>query len=285
MWGVQDKKGRKNLWLMVCYNEGCFSSYDARENLYDQLEERAGVLRKARVIEGKEVDLDSIRIEPPGLCIPLHELSYDHPACQYLVSRFYDPEVLGKHYGVGYCKESMYYLARHRIYAPVTMDGKLRGWQVRYIGEMNWKDEHAPPKWWSCPNMKRSHIIYNFDRMRKWNTGVIVEGPGDTWGFGPMSGATLGATMNSNQQRKYTAAFRKHSGVLLYDPEAMKKEDRNGELSGEVLAAKLSSSVRGGVAPVVLPSGDPGCLDRRFMRDFVKKEAKALGVKVSWKRR
>ena len=53
----------------------------------------------------------------------------------------------------------------------------------------------------------------------------------------------------------------------------------------ERLAQKLSSAIKGGCAPVKLPYGDPGSLDRKFMRDYVRKEAKAMGVKVSYKRR
>jgi len=285
MWGVRDERGRRNLWLMVCYNEGCFSSYRDREDLFDRLEERAGVLGKARIHEGKEVDLDSIEIEPPGPITRLDKLPPEHPANRYLVSRFYDPERLGRCYGVGYCQESLYYLARNRVYAPLYFGGKLRGWQCRYVGEIDKRNENPPPKWWSCPNMKKSHVIYNYDQMKKWQTGVIVEGPGDVWGFGPMAGATLGATMSPQQQRLFTAAFRKQGGVLLYDPEAMVAKDKHGKLKMERLAEKLSSGTKLGVAPVTLPYGDPGSLDRRFMREFVTKEAASMGVKVSWKKR
>jgi hypothetical protein len=278
-WGVRDERGRLNLWLIICHNEGCFSSRRVRDDLYDDLEERAGVLQKARVREGKVIDLDSIQIEPPGQCTRLDKLPESHPANRYLANRFYNPERLGRFYGVGYCEQSFWYLAQQRVYAPLIMDGKLRGWQVRYIGEMDWRSDEAPPKWWSCPNMKKSHVIYNFDEMRKFRTGVIVEGPGDVWGFGPMAGATLGDTLSNQQQRLVISAFKLYNGVLLYDPTSMSKP------TTERVAEKVGSALKGGLAPVTLPSGDPGSLDRGFMREYVKKEAKAMGVKVSWKRR
>jgi hypothetical protein len=278
-WGIRDEAGRINLWLAICYNENCFSAHAARSELYDDLQEATGALRKAKVREGIKVDLDAIVVVPPGPVTRLDHLPATHPANTYLANRFYDPEQLGRVYGVGYCQDSLYYLARHRIYAPIFMKGILRGWQVRHVGDLDWKDKSNPPKWWSCPHMKRGHIMYNLDIAKTYKTGVATEGPGDVWNFGPMSIATFGESMSRTHEKMFVSAFRKHSGVLLYDPEAMVKKKT------ELLAERLSDAIQGGCAPVKLPSGDPGSLDRNFMREFVRKEALGMGVKVSWRRR
>lgn len=66
------------------------------------------------------------------------------------------------------------------------------------------------------------------------------------------------------------------SKLLSLDRRREKMEDLYTELSGQF---------RHGFA-VVLPWGrDPGNMDRAYMRDYVAREAKSMGVKVSWKRK
>ena len=280
-WGVRDDQGHINLWLAVCFNEDCYASYEDRRDLFDDVSGAdAGGLTHAKLRRGKKVSEEARKVQPPGPMVRLDQLSDDHPACAYLANRFYDPKRLGRFYGVSYCPSSMLYLAKHRIIAPIYMAGKLKGWQARYIGDMDWKKKGAPPKWWSCPQMQRGRILYNLDNARNYRTGAIVEGPGDVWGVGPMGVATFGDTMTDTQRKLFVQAFKGHHVVLLYDPEAMIKR------STEKLMEFLRKEFGDKFVPVTLPEGtDPGSLDRKFLRNFMREEAEKQGVKLSFKER
>jgi len=67
----------------------------------------------------------------------------------------------------------------------------------------------------------------------------------------------------------------------LYDPDV--KRDKNKKKSLEELISSLKSQLD--LAVVWLPEGrDPGSLDRQFMRDYVKSEAKKQNINVSWEK-
>lgn len=307
-WGVKDQKGNRNLHLAVCYNEGCYAHYQERIDLLEDLNQvgGGGSLERATVQQGEEIDFANIEVALPGHHELLHELPPHHPANAYLAGRGYDPEKLGRFYGVGYCNHSPMLLAANRIVVPIYVEGKLKGWQARYIGDMDWHDPNSPPKWYFMPRFKKGQTFYNIDAAKTFETGVVVEGCGDAWGFGPMSLATFGQTMTVTQKRLLKSIYANRSVVLLWDPEAM---DPMGWLAREDAAGRevkptkrtsmerrkeklddlfdeLSSSFKHGFAPIKLPWGsDPGSLDRAYLREYVRKEAKALGVKVSWKRR
>ncbi len=283
-WGVRDEMGRRNLWLAVCYNENCYQGTEARSDLLEELTEIAGVLERARIREG-EVVTESPDAMLPGPHFRLDKLRAEHPANKYLAGRFLNPERLGKFYGVGYCPNSHYYLAKNRIVAPIHFLGKLKGWQARYVGDLDWKAEDAPPKWWSDPRMKKTMLLYNYDNAIKWRTGVVVEGPSSTWGFGPMAMGTMGSSMSLFQKRYLIRGFREHSLILLWDPD-VRKDPRKMKHVNEKVIPWLEGNFKGGFAPVWLPDGlDPGSFDRLMMLDYVAREAKGLGVKVSWKLR
>jgi hypothetical protein len=279
-WGVRDTNGHRNLWLAVCFNEDCFAEIQARTDLFDDVCGPDGGVTHGAIRAGRVVDESARKVTPPGPMIRLDKLPVDHPACAYLANRFYDPQRLGRFYHVSYCPSSMYYLAKHRIIAPIYMDGKLKGWQARHIGEMNWKKKGNPPKWWSCPQMQRGRVLYNIDNAKRYRTGIIVEGPGDVWGLGPMGTATFGDTMTETQRRLFVQAFKGHSAVLLFDPEAMAKK------SVEKLIDALRKEFGKKFAPVTLPEGtDPGGLDRKFLRGYIRDEARKQGVRISFKQR
>jgi hypothetical protein len=280
-WGVKDDQGHINLWLAVCFNEGCYTDYQNRADLFEDVSGAdTGALTHAKPRRGRVLDADARKVTPPGPMVRLDKLSDDHPACAYLANRFYSPERLGRFYGVSYCPTSMFYLAKHRIIAPVYMDGKLKGWQARYIGDMNWKRKDSPPKWWSCPQMQRGRVLYNLDNAKKYEVGVIVEGPGDVWGVGPMGTATFGDTMTDTQRRLFVKAFKGRQAVLMFDPEAMVKKSV-GKLT-DFLRKEFGERF----VPITLPEGtDPGGLDRKFLRSYMRDEARKLGVKLSFKLR
>lgn len=285
MYGKKDLGGRPLDFLAICYNEGCMSEAEHRIDFRERLECRDEELADFQIRKGRAVDPTKRKAKPPGPIRNLTELPHNHKARRYIESRRFDPDRLGRYYGVGFCLDSLYYLARQRIYIPVTWQGKLVGWQVRYVGELPWKDPvkkaDLPPKYWTMPNMPRGAILPNFDHAREFRTGVLVEGWFDVFGFGPMAMPVLGNTISDQQVKTFTAIWGQpgRSGVWLLDPEeyASKATQRN--------VAKLKEQMPGQLAVVQLPKGtDPGSLDRAFARDYVAEHAKDQGVKVYYER-
>ncbi len=286
MWGKTDERGNRNLWLAICYNEGCFAGYEAKKELFDELTSPFAPLERARIDEGIVVR-EAPETRMPGPHYPLHKLPKTHPANVYLAGRHYDTEKLGKFWGWGYCPDSIYSLARNRIVAPIMFNGKLCGWQARMIGEYDPRDladpetaKTLPPKWWSDPNMKKSLLLYNFHNAIRCKTGVVVEGPGDAVQVGPAGMATLGSSVSDKQIDLLRFGFKDHSVVWLWDPDVQKDPKKVKHMEKQL--PKLRANVRGGVAVVWLPDGtDPGKLDREFIHDYITREARDQGVRVN----
>jgi len=283
-WAKRDEKGRRNLWMAVCYNDPtCYSDQESREELYNRLSEIRGVLEEAKIKQGV-VRKEASIVDPPGPIITLDKLPPNHPANVYLADRYFDPELLGRTYGVGLVTNSMYYLARDRIYFPIVQDGKLRGWQCRYAGELDWKDKSNPPKSFNCPDMMRGHLLYGLDQAKRYQTGVLVEGPTSRLNFGPMAMASLGFPITNNQSRLVVPHFKDHSMVMLFDPDVL--ESPSMKRKYDQVYDELKDQFRHGLAAVALPKPyDPADLDRYWVREYVRREAKAQGVKVRWEKR
>ena len=284
--GRADPFGRPMLFLAICYNENCLSR---RENFLDFLEELdAASLAEARLRPGRAVTPDGRppEVAPPGPLTPLDRLEADHPACVYLRSRGFDPAELARRYGVAYCAESRYGYARGRLIIPVRHGGRLVGWQARYVGELDWKGpdrRRLPPKYFSAPGSHfKSRVIFNWDRMKRYRTGVLVEGPTDVFRFGPMAGCVFGNTVSAAQRRLFATVFARpgRSGILLFDP-----EEYDSPAVRDALAF-FRARMPGRFCAVRLPDGtDPGGLDRRFLRDYVRAQAAEQGVLVVYRRR
>lgn len=286
MFGKRDAFGRRMSFLAVCYNEtACMTKPENRHALLEMLSCLPHAIEESRIKPGKIVDESEREILLPGPVQRLDALPLTHKACDYLLGRPrpFDPHLLGRCYGVSYCASSHYTFAKDRIIVPIYSGGRLKGWQARYIGELAWKDKskskQLPPKYFSCPGMRRSRVIYNFDAMTKYASGILVEGPADVWSIGPMAGAIFGNTLSHYQRKQFVAHFRKRSGALVLDPEEFERPTTQRE------AKRLRHLMSGNLACVKLPEGtDPGALDREFLRDYIYHEAKEQGVTISWSR-
>lgn len=281
MFGKRDEHGRKINYLAVCYNEGCLSDPENLANFIDELDETG--LLEARIREGVVISEEAREVTWPGVCVDLTKLKRNDPAIAYLHNRGFDPVELSTKFHVKFCIESNYSLARNRLIIPVFDHDKLKGWQARYVGELDWKgpDKRTlPPKYFSCPGSNfRSKCILNFSEMKKWATGVIVEGPTDVFRFGSMSGCIFGNSMTEAQRRKFVTVFRDRSGVLLLDPEEYESKSTTRLLNyfKEVMPNNFCA--------VKLPDGtDPGSLDRDTLKAYVKAKAAEQGVRVSYKK-
>lgn len=278
--GQLDAFGRRLSFLAICYNENCLAQRDNYVNFLEQVDDAD--LGNAIVRPGRVVPDEAREVLPPGPTIPLARLRKRHEAREYLIDRGFDPDELSEKYGVAYCTGSRYSLARNRIIIPVTERGKLKGWQARYVGELDWKGprrKELPPKYFSCPDSHfRSRCILNFENVSKWQTAVIVEGPTDVFRFGSMAGCIFGNSMTDVQKRKVLSVFRKRSVVLLLDPEEANSKSTQKTVS--FFQEKLPDRF----CAVRLPEGtDPGSLERDFLKAYVKQEARKQGVKIAYK--
>lgn len=280
MFGQQDDFGRRMLFLAVCYNENCLANGDNASDLIDRIDDMG--FRAAVVKQGIIVREEARQVQPPGPTTLLSDLPAAHPARVYMTSRGFDVGYLSRRWEVSYCESSRFSLASNRIIFPIYDRGKLKGWQARHIGELDWKGprrKELPPKYFSCPDSDfRSKCIYGFDVMKGWETGVIVEGPTDKLRFGPMSGCIFGNSMTEVQRRRFVAVFRKRTAVLLLDPEEF------DSASTRRTVEFFTQQMPGRFCAVKLPDKtDPGSLGREFGRAYVKERAAELGVKVSYR--
>lgn len=293
-WGVEDLYGNRNLWLAQCWNEGCLSSYTSQMQLWDR------VFRLGRrppgaeqVRRGHKIDVQALgKALPPGPTIRLDALrrqSPNHAAVAYLEQRGFDVDYLAKMFDVGYCAQARYPLASERIYIPIRMDKRLRGWQMRMVRERRPGD---PPKYWSMPNMRRRLLAYNYDQAVQYVTPVIVEGPADVWSYGQQAMGCIGKSMNAVLIRRLLQRCGDESAVVMLDPNPDEKaKAKMGEryvhhIDRLVKALTGKHGFRKGVAGVYLPlDTDPGSLDRAYMRDYIAQAAQEQGVPVSFKRR
>ena len=287
-WGVIDEMGRRNLWLMICYNEGCYGDYESQRELLDRLSGLDDELGRAEIAPGKQ-DIEPEEMPWPGEVIALDKLPRDHRAVQYMAGRGYDPSRLGRFWGVGWCRDSIYTLARDRIIVPVWAASggqlKLKGWQARYIGDLNWKLPGSPPKWWNPPGMRKSMLLYNFHNAVRWRTGVMVEGAGDAWSVGPMAFATFGSTLSRRQESMIISGFRNRTLVVMWDPD-VQKDPRKKEAYDDMVERLRNCGAFAGVVSVVLPDGtDPGSTPRHVVRKLATEQARLQGVTVDWRQR
>ena len=271
--------------MAICFNEThCMSQRGRAYDFMEELTENEAFLEEAPIRLGIEVSVESVVAEWPGPCTRVDKLPREHKAYQYLVGRGFDPILIGKFYNVHYCHDSFRWLARERLVIPIYVNKKMVGWQARPPEELKWKNPNTPPKYYTMPGTPRRMVIYNIGNASKYETGVIMEGPTDVWALGPMGVCTLGATMTRQQQNTFRVMFKRHSAVLLFDPEEYQKD------SVQRLIANFDGQFARGFAAVKLPMGtDPGRFTgvegRTFLRDYIAEEALKQGVPISWKRR
>lgn len=256
-WGLRDEKGRLNLFLAICYNDGCLSEPGRAWQLYQtvftefthDLDDSVHKNHRAASIETKP--------EWPGRRIMLGEVWPNHPARLYLQERGFDAEVISRDFGVCYCLEAAddYRMAQGRIIIPIFVDGELGGWQARLVGDPQHK---GIPKYFSMPHMKKTRLLYNFDRARKHPCVVLCEGPTDVWSFGPEAVALFGKTISDYQLGLIVANWK--TVYVCLDGEAIKE-------SQEVFN-KLANKVDKGLVQLPIHA-DPGSTPTATLRDMV----------------
>jgi hypothetical protein len=279
-WGLFVPKLRSdNLHLAHCFNEDCLSvpghALKLRDWVYND------VVRGHHhdpLLPGRITEATSRDAEPPGFCVNLAKLPFEHPVVSYIRRRGQDPIQLGRDYSVGYVElaDTRFMAAQGRLYIPIHKNDAFMGWQTR------WPHMHVPegvPKYYSLPGMKKNELLYNYDRARQHEFVVICEGPSDVWSFGPEAVALFGKSMSARQvemirEGGWSAA------VIMLDEDALHK--KVGSFSAvEKVQAALTQIHGLAVAVVRLPPGkDPGDYDSEYLRAFVAARTGEHGLKL-----
>jgi|TARA_R110000824_G_scaffold115066_4_gene265996 hypothetical protein len=287
VYGKDDELGRPQTHLVHCFNVGCpleSGESTAFEEVKEMLTGYNVVdLRTATVTPGKEVDVDAIRATWPGDVTRVDKLPAGHNAVVYLETRGFPVARLGRFYNVHFCNKSDRFFYEGNIVIPIYHRKKMVGWQLRPPYECDWKKSRVP-KYYTAPGTPKKHILYNLGNAQNYQVGVIMEGVTDVWGLGPQGVCTLGAKMAASQFKLFERKFKEYAGVLLLDADLSQKEPATYAKLAEA-ANELSPKLKHGFCSVTLPHGDPGSLDRRFLRSFISEEAAKQNVTINWNRR
>jgi len=282
-WGYKDEKtGSCNLWLAICYNqERCLQTYARQLNLWNQLFDNTYDRSRDVIRRGESIQIMT-EVSLPGECYPVDYLAKefpDDPAVGYLISRGYDPIYLGETYRVSVCSvpSSRYWHLTGRIIIPVYMDGKLYGWQARFVGD---PPNKQTPKYFSMPGMKKTQLLYNFDVAAKFPFVVVCEGATDVWRFGPEAVALFGKSISTTQLLRLKEVFGKRGLpiVILLDGDAIDE--------AEGIAMELSGKLKGDGyryrnAVVQLPPGkDPDSYSTDELRALVAAQCRQQGIEL-----
>lgn len=288
LWGVYDEvSNSRNLWLIQCWNESCYSNYDARKELYTKLYDPAFA---GYVDNTPEYDINDKIVKRGKPKMPgklwridrLAEKSPNHQAVLYANRRLLDIKMLGLRFGVGFCPNPTFKAAANRLIAPVVFRGKLKGWTGRYIEERRPK---SIPKWYHDPNMLKAKLLYNFDRARKYRTKILVEGPGDVWGVGPQGMGLLGKTVSPEQLKLIASCCDADSVVVvLLDPEQDKVSKEKNKPHHIAVATKLlrqCKELEAKILPVYMSLAlDPLDCDRNYLFRLIEQTARQNKTKV-----
>src|SRR5262249_38186697 len=143
----------------------------------------------------------SAEVKEPGTVTRIDHLPKGHRARRFFGRVGLNADRIGKVYDVGYCRESKLSIARGRLIIPVRQDGQLKGWQALRIDTP--EEDEPTPRYFTSPGMHRSQLLYNLDRAKEYETGVIVAEPLDVWVFGPMAVSPFGLGMSDTQRRLF----------------------------------------------------------------------------------
>lgn len=269
----------------VCYNETACLTGEAgkvnRRKLFEAFSSGAPLAFSYRPATSVKLTLPDAPPPLPGVVLPLHAVSPGHPAVRYLVEqRKLDPIQLDREYGVGVVMSAspMYWKTQGRVYVPITMHGKLVGWQTRYPGELDWKKEGIT-KYYNLPDMHKSLMLYGYDAAvnARADFVILVEGVTDVWGCGPPAVSILGGSISDAQIGLILSRWR-HVILYLDGDAVMVKGARVGKPEGAKTMLERAydkllpalSAVGGSLTVVSLPSDlDPGKLSRKDNWDWI----------------
>lgn len=245
-----ERNRRKYTHLAVCYNENCTHQPGRLSQLETMVFGPGRPLIKKVAIKAASAEFVHKAVEAPGEICSVAGLPEFHPAVKYLMGRRFDPEMLARLFEVGVCtytEHERYRIMLNRLYIPITMNGKLVGWQGRAVNDT------AVPKYFNCPGTSKSRMLYNLDIASKQKHVVVVEGVPSVWRIGPAAVCLFGKTMSLYQQTTIATTWGRKPVVLMLD------HDAKAEMEQGTAALKARGV---DVRPVYLPdSRDPADYD------------------------
>ncbi len=178
-------------------------------------------------------------------------------------------------YRLGLCIEPNHQLKvacwlQNRIIVPIYFRGEFVGWQARYVDTLADKDT---PKYVTMPGMKKSEVLYNFDRAVNQPFVVVVEGVIDVWSVGDC-GCSLRENTDARQHALLGEHWRGKPVVLLLDGDADESREKQ-------LAILQRSGNHSAVVAIQLPVGsDPGNYDSVTINRIILAQALQQGVSI-----
>jgi hypothetical protein len=275
LWGQYDAAtDSRNLWMAFCQNENCLNGYDRQEAFYKLVWDDTTPWAAGQdvVLLGQEQPATLGEVHEPGTIWRLDRVVPDHPACQYVRSRDFDPVRLGAQLGVGYIAEvaehKMEYLVG-RLYIPVREGGRLIGWQARLLYD---PPKGGSPKYVFNTGFPRNTVLYNLERARQYPYVVVLEGAPKVWRFGPDSVCTFGKGITGYQASVLQATWK--TIVVMLDPDARQESHDLVEL------LKASSQV----VEVLLPDGvEPDEVPQAVARGYAREAIARAGISLTAK--
>jgi len=255
VWGCYLPELDKRLWAAAkCFHNDCLSDWNVLSSLIDSVFISNYDISTHNFVYDKQSD--NIQLPPlPGDCIPLKELDSSHKAIKFLRERGFDPAHLQDNFGVCYCYDSSQYpYAIDKLVFPIDFNGQRVGWQCRYIGTPPGK----MPKYFSAPGMSIKRYIYNYDKAKLSNVGILVEGVFDAARIG-YAGALFGKTLSLQQLTLISLAWDRC--IVFLDPDAADS------------AEKIANTLRSNNIRVVCVKGhpaDPGKLTKEVCDGLIK---------------
>lgn len=278
-WNTKDDKGAAfGRYMVNCFKKDCFHTptgeldwehvRELEDSLKPYISQRPKLMRRAgdSLRVGEEVFKE---VTLPGVCVPLNTLPVTHPAREYVAARKFSADELTQDWGVCYCEKHEHPYIRNRIVVPIYNEHKLVGWQARKISESG-----EGPKYFTAPGLKKAKMLFNGDRAKTYDFGVVVEGVFDAFRVGPRAVALLGKSMNTFQQQLAHRWWSNGSICLLLDPDAIEDMERISKL----LSAQ---AYRWGSFSVLLPEGkDPADMQHGEVWEMITTYARNRGIKI-----
>ena len=251
--------------LLYLYEEFCDLNEDELKPVDIESEGVSGPFSFEKVVEECQSKLMSLK----GVT-RVDQLPRDHPACRYLISRNFDPKVVGEYYGVGYCANDDYSfrMANKRLIIPILYGNRYVGWQARAIegvtklrlhkGSQGKSWPYREPKYWTSPGTRKSYFLYSYDLAAQQRDVVVMEGPTDAWRIGLSGTAALGRRISMYQRKLIAETWGDGPGqvILIGDPGFEADWRMNYELLNEEIGEL-------GKVVLILPKDkDPGDMSR-----------------------
>lgn len=270
--------GARGDFYGICFNDNCLAEHANRERLWDMLfGHRNRGRRQAppviRMNAGQRVDGRLTEKPWPGSMELLTAMPDDsYPKAWLMHARRFDNTHFEK-YDIRYCYNATheYRAASGRIIVPFYVGGALVGWQGRYVGE---PPDKRIPKYYTCPGLRKTAMLYNYDAARGKPYVVVFEGVTDVWRFGDCSVAMLGKELAPAQRMLLESTWTSGEPIIFcLDADA-------GDASAAAMHA-IAARGRNPVVNVKLPVGqDPAELSRDALYGIIREHAANCGVRI-----